>query len=217
MTKGRLFGLILGVLTMLFLLAGCAPPPEAERLAAKGAMDAAVSAGADKYAVADLDVAKRVWEKAESQMNEKNYKEAKLGYMDAKVAFEKAGGAAASGKKAASEQASAALAPIEESWKGLEAKAQKMAKQMNKIQGAWGADSDAFHEGVVKAKEMIASDPAGVKPKLDELKAMVDKWDSVLKEMAAAPVKPPVTKKAKKPATKKVKKPAAKKTKKTKK
>jgi hypothetical protein len=71
---------------------------------------------------------------------------------------------------------------------------------------AWVADSQAFTEGVAKAREMISADPAGAKPKLDELKAMVDKWDNILKKMAAAPAKSPATKKAKKPATKKAKK-----------
>ena len=206
MTNGRLFRLVFAVLALLLVLAGCAPPPEAEKQAAKGAMDAAVSAGADKYAVADLDVAKKVWETAESQMNAKKYKEAKQSYVDAKAAFEKAGTAAASGKKAASDQAGAALTSIEEAWKKLEAKAQKMAKQMKKKKGAWVADSKSFKEDLAKAKEMITADPAGAKPKLDELKTMVDKWDHILTEMAAAPAKSPATKKAKKPATKKAKK-----------
>jgi len=85
------------------------PPPEAEKQAAKGAMDAAVSSGADKYAVADLDAAKKVWETAESQMNAKKYKEAKQSYIDAKAAFEKARGAVEAGKKAASDEASVIL------------------------------------------------------------------------------------------------------------
>jgi hypothetical protein len=59
---------------------------------------------------------------------------------------------------------------------------------------------------VAKAKKMIAADPAGAKPKLDELKAMVDKWDNILEKMAAASAKSPATKKAKRPATKKVEK-----------
>ncbi len=130
MKNGRLFGLIFVVFALLLVLAGCAKPPEAEKQAAKGAMDAAVSAGADKYAVADLGAAKKVWDTAESQMNEKKYKEAKQNYIEAKAAFEKAGGAVQAGKKAASDQASAALASIEEAWKKLEATAQKMAKQM---------------------------------------------------------------------------------------
>ena len=214
MKNGRLFGLIFVVLALLSALAGCAQPPEAEKQAAKGAMDAAVSRGADRYAVADLDAAKKVWDTAESQMNEKKYKEAKQSYIDAKAAFDKAGGAVEAGKKAASDQASAVLASIEEAWKKLEAKAKTMAKKMKNKEGAWVADSKAFTDGLAKAKEMIATDPAGAKPQLDELKAMVDKWENILKEMAAAPAKSPAAKKAKKPGAKKVKKLAAKKAKK---
>ena len=206
MIIGRRFELIFVLLTLLLAMGGCAPPPEAERQAAKGAMDAAVSAGADKYAVADLDAAIKILGGAESQMSKKRYKEAKQSYIDAKAAFEKAAGAVPAGKKAARDQASAVLASIEEAWKKLEAKAQKMAKQMKNKKGAWGADSKAFKEGLAKAQEMIASDPVKAKPKLDELKAMVDKWDNILKEMAAAPAKSPATKKAKKPATQKTKK-----------
>jgi len=205
MINGRRLGLIFVVLALFLVLAGCAQPPEAEKQAAKGAMDAAVSGGADKYAVADLDAAKKVWETAESQMNEKKYKEAKQSYIDAKAAFEKALGAVEAGEKAASGQASAVLASIEEGWKKLEAKAQMMAKQMKNKKKAWVADSEAFTEGLAKAKEMIAADPAGAKPKLDELKGMVDKWDHILKKMAAAPAKSSATKKTKKSLTKKTK------------
>jgi hypothetical protein len=126
MTNGRLFELIFVVLSLLLVLAGCAPPPEAEKQAAKGAMDAAVSGGADKYAVADLDAAKKVWQTAESQMNEKKYKEAKQSYIEAKAAFEKARGAAEAGKKAASDEASVILASIESAWKKLEAKSKAL-------------------------------------------------------------------------------------------
>jgi len=203
MINGRRFGLICLVLSLLLVLGGCAQPPETEKQAAKGAMDAAVSGGADKYAVADLDAAKKVWETAESQMNEKKYKEAKQSYIDAKAAFEKAGGAVEAGKKAASDEASAVLASLEGAWKKLESKAKTLTKRMKNKKGAWVADSKAVTVGLAKAKELIASDPAGAKPKLDELKAMVDKWDNILKEMAAAPAKSPAAKKAKKPATKK--------------
>jgi hypothetical protein len=197
MKKGRLLGLIFMVLALLLILAGCAKPPEAEKQAAKGAMDAAISAGADKYAAADLGAAKKLWDTAESQMNEKKYKEAKQSYLDAKAAFEKASAAVQAGKKAASDQANAALASIEEAWKKLEATAPKMAKQMKDKKDAWVAEAKAFTDGVAKAKETIAADPAGAKPKLDELKAMVDKWDNTFKEMAAAPAKPPAAKKGK--------------------
>jgi len=206
MKYGRLFGLIFVALALMLVFTGCAQPPEAEKQAAKAAMDAAVSSGADKYAVADLDAAKKVWDTAESQMNEKKYKEAKQIYIDARAAFEKAGVAAVAGKKAASDQASAVLASIEEAWQKLEAKAKKMAKKMKNKKEAWIADSNAVKAGLVKAKETISTDPAEAKPKLDELKAMVDKWENILKKMAAAPVKSPAPKKVKKPATTIVKK-----------
>ena len=198
MKNGRLFGLIFVVSALFLVLAGCAKPPEAEKQAAKAAMDAAISAGAEKYAAADLDAAKRVWDTAESQMNEKKYKEAKQSYVDAKAAFEKASGAVEAGKKAASDEANAMLASIEEGWKKLEATAQTMAKQMKDKKEAWMADFKAFTDNLAKAKEMIATDPAGAKPKLEELKGMVDKWDTTFKEMATAPAKPPAAKKAKK-------------------
>ena len=208
MTHGRRSGLIFVVLALLLVLASCAQPPEAERQAAKGAMDAAVSGGADKYAVADLDAAKKVWETAESQMNEKKYKEAKQSYIEAKAAFEKAGGAVEAGKKAAGDEAAAVLASIEAAWKKLEAKTKTLAKQMKNKKGAWVADSRTFTEGLAKAKEIIAADPAGAKPTLDELKGMVDKWDNILKKMATAPTKSPAAKKAKKPPARKTKKSA---------
>ena len=211
MTNGKRYGLTFVALALLLILAGCAKPPEAEKQAAKGAMDAAVSGGADKYAVANLDTAKKVWETAESQMNEKKYKEAKQSYIEAKAAFEKAGAAVEVGKKAASDEANSVLTSTEAAWKKLEATAKKMAIQMKNKKEAWIADSKAFTEGLAKAKEIITADPAGAGPKLDELKAMVDKWDNILKEMAAAPAKSPAAKKSKKPATKKSKKPAAKK------
>jgi hypothetical protein len=206
MTNGKRFGLVFVVLALLLVLSGCTPPPEAERQAAKEAMDAAILAGADKYAVADLDAAKKVWETAKSQMNEKRYKEAQQSYIEAKTAFERAGEAGKAGKMAASDKASAELASIEAAWKKLEVKTKRLAKQMKNKKGAWIADSQAFKKGLAKAKEMIAADPAGAKPKLDELKAMVDKWDNILKKMAAAPAKSATTKKGKKPTTKKAKK-----------
>jgi len=198
MRYGRLFGLIFVTLSILLLLAGCAKPPEEEKQAAKGAMDAAVKAGAEKYAATDLGAAKKVWDTAESQMNEKKYSEAKQSYIDAKAAFEKAGAAVQAGKKAASDQAMAALASIEQAWKKLEATAAKMAKQMKAKKAAWEADAKAMTEGLAKAKEAIAAEPAGAKAKLDEMKAMVDKWENAFKEMATPPPKPAAAKKGKK-------------------
>lgn len=175
------------VLSLVFLVVGCSKPPEAEQKAAKAAMDAAMSAGADKYAAADFDAAKKKWEGAEAQMKDKKYKEALQAYNDSKASFEKAAKGVEAGKKAVAEQATAAMAALEGAWKDLEASAKKMEKSMKDKKDAWMADAKAISEGMAKAKEMVASDPVGAKTKLDELKAMVDKWEGALKEMAAAP------------------------------
>jgi hypothetical protein len=175
------------VLSLVFLVVGCSKPPEAEQKAAKAAMDAAMSAGADKYAAADFDAAKKKWEGAEAQVKDKKYKEALQAYNDAKAGFEKAAKGVEAGKKAVAEQATAAMAALEGAWKNLEASAKKVEKNMKDKKDAWMADAKAISEGMAKAKEMVASDPIGAKAKLDELKAMVEKWEGALKEMAAAP------------------------------
>jgi hypothetical protein len=183
------------VLALTLAFIGCAKPPETEKQAAKAAMDAAISAGADKYAIAGLDDAKKIWDTAESQMKEKKYEEAKKSYIDATIAFKKATMEAE--KKAAADQANAALATVEESWKNVEATGKKMEKKM-KDKEAWTTDAKAISEGLGKAKEMIATNPSEAKAKLDELKIMVDKWENTFKEMAAAPAKPEATIKGKK-------------------
>jgi hypothetical protein len=187
--------LSLGVLAFLLILLGCAKPPDMEREAAKAAMEAAGSAGADPYASADLDAATKVWGTAESQMKEKKYKEAKQSYIDAKAAFEKASVAAEAGKKAAADQANASLSALEESWKHLEVTARKMAKRMKEKKEEWTADAGTISKGLAMAKEMIAPDPIGAKAKLDELKGIVDKWESTFKKMASAPTESKAVKK----------------------
>lgn len=175
------------VLALVLVFIGCSKPPEAEQKAAQAAMDAAVSAGADKYAAADLDAAKKVWEAAEAQVKEKKYKEAKQGYVDAKAAFEKAAGAVAAGKKAVADEATAALAAVEEGWKGVEAAAKKVEKKLKDKKEAWTADAKAFGENLKAAKEMIAADAVAAKAKAGELKGVIEKWEAAFKELAAAP------------------------------
>jgi len=193
----RLSVFVLVVLALGMVLAGCAKPPEAEREAAKKAMDAAITGGADKYASADLEAARNLWNAAESQMKEKKYKEAKQNYIDAKAAFEKAAAAVEAGKKAVADQANAALKALEKEWKKLNATAKKMEKKLKDKKQAWAADAKAIGEGLEKSKEMILSAPAEVKTKLDELKTMIDRWDTTFKEMATSPSKPKATKKKK--------------------
>lgn len=186
---------VMWVLALALVFIGCAKPPEAEQKAAKAAMDAAVTAGADKYAVADLDAAKKLWESAETQVKDKKYKEAKQVYVDAKAAFEKAAAGVAAGKKAATDEANAAVAALEEGWKSIEDSVKKIEKKMKDQKEAWEADAKSFVDGLKASKEMIAADPLGAKTKAGELKAVVEKWDAAFKEMAAAPAKPEAKKK----------------------
>jgi chaperonin cofactor prefoldin len=125
-------------------------------------------------------------------MKEKKYKEAKQSYINAKAAFEKAASAVEAGNKALADQANEAPKALEEEWKKVGVTAQKMEKKQ-----AWTADVKTINEGLGKAKETIAAAPAEAKAKLDELKAMVDKWKNTFKEMTATPAKPKTTKKKK--------------------
>ena len=197
MKKVKLSVFVLVVLALGMSLTGCSKPPETEREAAKKAMDAAISAGADKYAMADLEAAKKVWDTAEFQMKEKEYKEAKQGYIDAKAAFDKAAVAVEAGKKAFTEQADAGLKALEGAWKKLGTTAKKMEKKLKEKKTAWTTDSKAINEGLGKAKEMIAASPAEAKAKLDDLKAMIDKWENTFKTMPTATTKPKQAKKKK--------------------
>lgn len=195
MIKLSVFVLVIFALGMV--LAGCPKPPEAEREAAKKAMDAAIKGGADKYASADWEAAKKLWDAAESQMKAKKYKEAKQYYIDAKAGFEKAAAAIEVGKKAVADQANAALKALEEEWKKLNITAKKVEKKMKDKKQAWTADAKAISEGLEKSKEMIVSAPAEAKAKLDELKTMIDRWNTTFKEMATSPLKPKASQKKK--------------------
>jgi hypothetical protein len=187
--------MIILALTLVFI--GCAKPPEAEKSAAKASMDTAVSSGADKYAAGDLDAAKKIWDAAEAQMNEKKYKEAKQDYVAAKTAFDKAAGAAAEAKKVAAAEANAAVASLEEDWKNLKTVAKNLTKKMKdkKTKDAWAADTKAFTKGLKATKDKIANDPASAKENVGELKSIIEKWDTAFKKLAATHSKHKATKK----------------------
>jgi hypothetical protein len=186
---------VMMVLALSLVFIGCSKPPEAEQKAAQAAMSAAVTGGADKYAVAELQAAKKLLETADAQVKDKKYKEAKQVYVDAKAAFEKAAGAVAAGKKIATDEANAAVAALEEGWTSIENSVKKIEKKMKDQKEAWEADAKSFVDGLKASKEMIAADPLGAKTKAGELKAIVEKWDATFKEMAAGPAKAETKKK----------------------
>lgn len=190
------------VLALVLFFIGCAKPPEAEKSAAKVAMDKAIAAGAEKYAAADFKAAKAIWDGAEAQMTAKKYDEAKKGYVEAKAAFEKAPAAIEAGKKAMTEEANALVASLEEGWKNLETAAKGAAKKMKDKKEAWEADTKTFTDGLKATKDAIAADPIVAKAKAADLKALIAKWDAAFKELTAAPAKPEKAKKAEKPVKK---------------
>ncbi len=138
MKKLKGFVLLMAVLALALVVFGCGKPPEAEQKAALAAKDAAVAAGADKYAVADLDAANKLWEAAEAKVKDKKYDEAKKGYVDAKAAFEKAAGAVEAGKKALADQVTAAVPEIEAAWKALQGGRQEGRKGPEGQEGRLG-------------------------------------------------------------------------------
>ncbi len=172
-------------LALVFI--GCAQPPEAEKAAAKAAMDAAVAANAGKFVAADFEAAMKLWGTAEAQVGEKKYEEAKQGYINAKAAFDKAATNAKTQKKALTDEATAAVTGLEAGWKTIETTAKDLESKIADKKEAWDADTKVFADGLKAAKDLIAKDPVAAKAKTVELKAIIDKWDAAFKEVAAAP------------------------------
>ncbi len=197
---------IVFVLTLVFI--GCAEPPEAEKTAAKLAMDKALSSGAEKYAADEMDAAKKIWDTAETEMKGEKYKEAKQNYVAAKAAFDIVASNAEERRKiAVTAEANAAVASLEEDWKNLNIAAKNVEKKMKEeeMKEAWTADAEAFSRGLKTAKDKIATDPAGAKGDVVELKSIIDKWDTTFKKLATAPLEQKATKKKAEAAGKKKK------------
>jgi hypothetical protein len=174
--------LLMIALALVFVFAGCfKKPPEKEINAAKAAMDAALAANADKYVPTEFEAAKDLWDKAQLQTMGKKYNEAKQFYIEAKAAFEKSMGGIEAGKKALAESMPATLAGIDADWKKLQANFKENGKGLSMDE--WNADVKAYAEGQKTAKELIATDPAAAKVKADELKAMIAKWNTAIKDL----------------------------------
>jgi hypothetical protein len=184
--KYAIFSMIVGAL--IFASASYLKSPVSkEKSVAKAAMDAAVAAGADKYAAADFKVAKDLWNKAEFQMTGKKYADARQYYVDAKPAFEKAAGGIEAGKVAMAKEVPVVLASLETNWKKLQVTFGQYEKRMSDSKIEWATDNKTFAEELKAAKTITATNLAGAKAKADELKNIIDKWDTSLKEAAALP------------------------------
>lgn len=184
------------LLSLALVFAGCAKPPDEEKSATQAAYDAAVAAGAEHYAAAEFGEAKGIWDNTEALMSSKKYKEAKQGYFEAKTAFEKATAAVEAGKKVVAEEVNTALTGMEGEWTTLAAAVKKVEKSLEDKKDAWADDSKAFEEGFKAAKETAEADPAGAKSKIAELKEIMERWDTFIKELPPPPpAKPQAPKK----------------------
>jgi len=195
--------MIILALTLAFI--ACATAPVAEKSAAKAAMDTAVSSGADKYAAADLDAAKKIWDAAEARMKEEKYTEARKDYVDAKAAFDKTAGIAETNKMVATAEAKSAIASLERDWKNLKINARGVEKRMKdkEMKDDWAALNRSFPEDLKAIKDKIISDPAGAKANVDELEDILERWDTAFKELAASAPSHKATEKKAKPTKKK--------------
>ena len=187
---------VLFVLILALIFIGCAKPPDAEKSSAQTASKLASNAGGEQYAPVEMEAGKMLWNAAEGQLKAEKFAEAKVGYIAAKEAFDKAVKTAKTAKQAAVAEVNTAIASLEEGWKTLEANALAIEKKMKTQKEAWDADALLFNEGLQAAKGMVTTDLNGAKAKAAELKALIEKWDKTIQELAAAPEKP--AKKAKK-------------------
>lgn len=190
MKRSMFFVSLMMTVIVAVAVIGCSQPPEAEKAAARTAMDDAVSAEAPRYASADYAAARKLWDTSEAQVKEKKYTEAKQGYIDAKAAFEKATGAVAAGKKAVvgevnTDELKTAVARLEEDWIKLQALAKKVEAKLQKKK-LWENDAKTFTERLKAAKEMIATDPISAKLKIDALKPFISSYTALFKQLEGA-------------------------------
>lgn len=178
------------ILILALIFIGCAKPPDAEKSAAQSALTAATAAGAEKYAAVPMEAGKMLWGEAEAQLQAEEFEAAKVGYLAAKNAFDKAAKAAVTAKKALTDEVTKTIAGLEEQWKLVEAAALAIEKKMIAQKEAWDADVLLFTQELQATKGMIAANAEGAKAKAVELKAMIDKWDVTIKELEKVPEKP---------------------------
>lgn len=174
---------------------------ETEKSAAETSMDAALSCDAEKYAETDMNAAKKILETAETKMKDEKYAEAKQSYIAAKAAFDKAAVNAVEGRKTAAADADTAIVSLEKAWENLIAVSRNVKNKMKdrEMRADWSAFNKSFVEDLKSTKEKIVTDPAGAKANIDELLAIIERWETAFREINAAPAKRKAAKTESKP------------------
>ena len=109
--------------------------------------------------------------------------------MAAKTAFDKATKTAVAAKKALTDEVTKTVAGLEEQWKVVEAAALVVEKKMKDQKALWDADALLFAQELQATKGIIATDLDAAEAKAIELKAMIDKWDTTIKDLEKVPEK----------------------------
>lgn len=97
------------MILVLLLIAGCSEPPQKEIDQAQAAVDAARSAGADRYATADFSAAVSSLDKARAAVEQRDYRQALNYALDSRQRAVDAGRLAADGKARARTTVNAAF------------------------------------------------------------------------------------------------------------
>jgi hypothetical protein len=169
------------VIAIAMIAVGCSKPPESEKKEAESAMNAAMSAGADKYASADFMKAQNLFRDALMKMASKDYGDAKKLYSEAKPLFEKATAQAAEGKKAMIEENVKSMKDVEKGWKELQGKVAKNKKIKPFMNNEWKGDSKMVSDNLRTAKDTNNTDPYNAKLMLTNITNTIAKWDTYLK------------------------------------
>jgi hypothetical protein len=167
------------ILVFAALAAGCARPPVQEIAAAQSAIEAAVKAGAEDYADQDLRAARDTLAVANTQVEAKDYKAAKLSALDAKAKAEAAAVGVEAGRvrlKTGVETKLAAAQPVLDEINGLLAKAKgnkiaPLKQEAAELKGELDAARAAYDAGTYKTA-MVKCQP--LDSLLSSLKERVD-------------------------------------------
>lgn len=187
----RHFRYIVSVLLIFSVLilggfGSCTKAPDAEQSSAQTAQTTATKEGADQYAPIAMEAGKMLLTVSDAKMKEEKFVEAKVGYLAAREAFEKAVKDAVAAKQALLQEANTMLSSLEAEWTAIGENINAAeAKLKDNLKEVWTADSAAFSEGVQIAKDMIASDVNGAKAKIAELSDLADKWKEEAQKLTA--------------------------------
>jgi predicted nucleic acid-binding Zn-ribbon protein len=166
---------------------GCTKAPDAEQSSAQAALATAVKEGADQYAPTEMEAGKMLLAVSDAKMKEEKFTEAKVGYLAAREAFEKAVKDTVAARQALSQEVNTMLSSLEAEWKAIGENIAAVEAKMNEpLKEAWTVDSATFAEGLQIAKDMAVNDAASAKAKITELSELADKWKDEAQKLTAA-------------------------------